>query len=390
MRKVDLLEMSVQNATKFSGQYMGVPQPMYIFHSEAELDEHIENPIKIRNIEEYTTLIEKYKEEGKNYISFVNHSVYLLTPDRWMPDYTDETGKVHYKVLPNGEYEPVDSVWIALYNVGVFAKKHFIFTSSGIWTVSISEWNFSGGPKSQFSAVSRPATTSKDVKERKRLMLEGLVSKKKPSAGDVRFIHTILNPTSPLFLNFSGAMRAAYRGRFNGDDYKFFMNSKFFRKILMKEIATLYPGLSEAIQKEIPPDEFAKFIRQMIEKSIKSETSKEVRDALSYIAEAGYGKDPEAGDSSFRVIGGRVGLPMHQTSPILPERTKGTEDIKSKDIDKYPDKNEEMSEKELKEHRAMHGVTASFVMRKDIDAMPEEEDVEDLLDTFSDEEADSI
>lgn len=357
------------NQRRICSAWIDVPQPMYVYHSEEELElnEKSESKpplMKISGIDDYQFLLKDlgYTEE-KGYKEFMHLNVWIRTIDEYMPDYTDEAGKVFYKKDSDGNAIPLESGWVRLYKSYKFAYKHLLYTSSGIWNVSINEWKISAGIKTQFASVTR-ASYNRPAQYQKAF--EKILNKNRAGSQEIRAVHALLNPLSDTFFNVDRTLRKVYKNRVRKADRQKLITSEMFRNAIMKEISLLFPELTQAIQKEIPADDMAKFLRDVVQKAIKDETSSDAMDRMKEVIDMAYtNKAFESGPNPIKQT-----LIGSSPQPEQPKRIDGRMVM--------GDEMSKTNEEDLEKERESQNYPDSYVMDDELptgleDLLPEED-----------------
>lgn len=329
---MDSIDIS-QGRIKVCNQYIDVPQPMYVYHSEKELDENEQKDgqmplIKIRSLEQYMYTMEKLGINESKYHSFLAHNIWIKTKDQFLPTYTNEAGETFYKLDENGNQIPIESGWVRLYKMLYATQKHMIYTSSGIWAVMLTKWDIGAGIKNQFSAVTRASGTRE---KRYTDAFNKILAKKNPGVSEMQAVSVLLNPMSPLFLDIDRVLNRIYRSKVKKVDRERLITSQAFRKAIMKEIAVLFPDLTKAIRDQIPPEKMAEFFQQIVSKSIKDESSSEAMDRMKDIVEMAYST------KTFEGYPTNVPLLSDPSKPALQEHKEETNLEEEKQAQSYPD-----------------------------------------------------
>lgn len=313
-----------ERGSDISNQYLDIPQPMPIYHSEEELDTSEVDVVKLRCMGDYMEYILQNKLEKLQYTT-LSHNVFLKTVDKFLPEYTDYDEVVFLKLGEDDKPIPVESCWIKLYKVNTYYTKHLLYTSSGIWSIGLNSFKVSAGPKRSYSSITKPTKkTREDMQVLYKNRFNELIQKSKPKARETRLVHLILNPLGPFFLDVDGAIKKVYGTYVNPSNFdkKKFLTSKLFRNTFMSELSMLLPTLTKAVQKAIPPEQMASYLQQIVEKSIGNESSKESMERLKDVMKIAY-EDPMAGKRATVNLISDASFTENKT---LPEQTEKTED----------------------------------------------------------------
>ena len=253
-----LIDLS-KRRSKIASQYADVPQPMVVYHSEEELDSNEKDIIKINNISNYLKVIKDMdiKIKSREYQSVMSKNIWIRTTDKYLPDYTNHEGNIYLVLDDKGNPIPVDSCWIKLYRVYTQYSNHFIFTSSGIWSIGINKWALSAGIKTQFSAVTRrvKSKSTEQGRENYRIYLNKLINKQTPDKRGIRLAHLVLNPLSPYFFNPEKATAAVFKNNVRKEDINKYLTSKAFRSAFMSELGLILPTLTKSIRDAITEED---------------------------------------------------------------------------------------------------------------------------------------
>lgn len=332
MQYIDLTKGTV----KVCNQYIDVPQPMYVYHSEKELDENASGGgrpplLKIRSVEQYMFMLRDLGllEEGSGYVSVLGHNIWIKTFDEFLPETVDFQGNTTYKKDENGNQIPIESGWVRLYKIFVSVQRHMLYTSSGIWLATLTYWHVGCGIKPQFVAISRQGGTKE---ERYQSTLKKILGRKTVGVKEAQAVSAMLNPMSSLFLDIDKAIGKVFGAQIKKADRHKLITSQAFRSALMKEISVLFPDLTKAIRDEIPPEDMAKFFKEIVKKSIKDEGSSEAMERMKDVVEMAYStKTFEGYPGSVPILG------EHQPAPQL-EQPKTDEELdEERNNQSYPD-----------------------------------------------------
>lgn len=332
MQYIDLTKGTV----KVCNQYIDVPQPMYVYHSEQELDENASGEgrpplLKIRSVEQYMFMLRDLGllEEGSGYVSVLGHNIWLKAEDTFLPQYVDEQGNTVYQKDENGNQIPIESGWVRLYKIFVSVQRHMLYTSSGIWLATLTYWHIGCGIKTQFVAISRQGGTKE---ERYQSTLKKILGRKTIGVKEAQAVSAMLNPMSPLFLDIDKSIGKVFGAQIKKIDRHKIITSQAFRSALMKEISVLFPDLTKAIREEIPPEEMAKFFKDIVKKAIKDEGSAEAMERMKDVVEMAY---------STKTFEGYPGsVPLLEPTKEVQQLTTGKEDKDledEKEAQNYPD-----------------------------------------------------
>lgn len=288
-----LIDLSQGGKKQINSKYMVAPQPMPIYHSEEELDTSERNPVKLRGFADYYYYAEKNNIIGQSYIT-VKDNLFVKTTDKFLPDYTDTSEDIHLVLDDNKKPIPVESCWVRIYVIYGMEHKHLLYTSSGIWSVSIKSWRISAGPKTQYSAVTRKnkSRASKNGTKHYQEYINKLINKKIPDKRSVRLAHLIFNPLSPYFFSPDKAIKKVYPNDYiRKEDYSRFLNSTQFRRTFMSELGLILPTLTKSIRDAIKEEDLAAYIKKIIAKSVDKETSEEAMSRIKDVIHLAY-EDP--------------------------------------------------------------------------------------------------
>lgn len=332
-----------ERGSDISSHYVGIQQPMPIYHSEEELDTSETGIIKIRTVDEYITFIRENGLQRTTYVSISDKNVFIKTIDKYLPDYTDYDERVVLKLDTNGNPIPVTSCWVRVYKLNTELTKHFLYTSSGIWSIGMNSFLISAGPKRTYSSITKP-TKKVNSAELYQNRFDKMLSKKKPMNREIRLVHLILNPAGPYFLDVEGAIRKIYHQSIpmSTFDKKRFLTSKLFKDTFMSELGIIIPSLTKAVRDTISPETMADFLKKVVEKAVEKETSKEAMDRLKDVMQIAY-QDPVNGKRG-------ISVPLLSDASFV-DKPKQVESGK-----------EETTEEELDELRSENGYSSSIIM----------------------------
>lgn len=356
MEIVNLLDRGEQ--FKVCSQYIDIPQPMHIYHSEEELEQGESGEgqppiIKIYSIDKYLHLLMELDIlKAKAYQSFLALNVWIKTKDEFLPSHTDPGGVTYYKTDLNGNKIPIHSGWVRLYRTYQNDYKHMLYTSSGIWSANLTKWDVGCGVKQQFSAVTR---TNLPKEQKYQHRLNKILNRKVPTQKEISAVHALLNPLAETFFNTDKTLAKVYGSSIRKADRDKLITSELFRKAIMKEISILFPDLTLAIQEKIPADKMADFLEQIVVKSIKEESSEEAMSRMKEVIDMAYTK------KSFE---SGMGNPV----PLIAETTSQQE---SRAI---AARSEVEREVDIEEERERQNYPSSYVMDDDLP-----DDIEQIL-----------
>jgi len=320
MRIVDLTQGYI---VSIASQYLDITQPMYIYHTTEEFLENVEKPfIFLRDQIDYIEYIKTHGFDVLNkYNNVSNENVWLKTQDVFIPETADTFSKITYKE-ENGEKIPTDGCYIRLYKIFNRTAKHLLYTSSGVHTVSFIKYQLTGAAKDQYMVDFRVPTNNQTYEER----LQKFLTRTKPSIKEVRLFHALFKPTSEYFLDFDKAVKTIYGSVIHAADRHRVVTTKAFKEAFMRELKLLFPGLTTAIQKEMPVETIAKAMHDLLDRSIKTEDSDKALDVIDYVVQQGYLADPNTPVGRFP---GTVNRLPGNTEPYLDEDVKSIAAIKA-------------------------------------------------------------
>jgi hypothetical protein len=295
MKIVNILKiLKEEKRASVATQYLGILQPMYVYHTTDELNENEKDFVLITNQSEYYEYLKKYDMLGRREYLEMPDKVFIKTIDRHIPTYTDDAEITYYEQDENGQPIPTDGVYVRIYKVHTGYQKHFVYTSSGIWSLGLNSWRISGGVKKQFSSVTRGQggnmnTGDRGVDYKRRL--KGIMEAKKTNVRMVRLVHVLTDVESQYFWNPEKAVAKIFSNTVRKEDRLKIIQSNAFRKVLMDELKIKNPKLVDAIRKEIDPGRVAKFISQALVKSEEADTAKGMLENIEKVIALGYDED---------------------------------------------------------------------------------------------------
>ena len=241
MKEVDLRKM----LGKVSPKYAGISQPMMVYHSIKEFKEHVipTSPILIRDIGNFQEYLKRYDLLGKNtYANVSSSNVWIATGEKFIPDFWTPKGVIMWK-MKNNQLIPTDNCFIQLFYLYSGSSNYMIYTSSGVYNISINKWFLSAAVKDQF--LREHGFNSYNLGgQLYQENIKKFFDKKMTSVRDVRAFHCLFNPFSDTFMQPDKTIKRVFGGM------KFYETNRF-RRIFIKEMRTLMPDLRNAFQTHI-------------------------------------------------------------------------------------------------------------------------------------------
>lgn len=282
MKLIDLKEFS---PGKIHPQYIGVPQPMKIYHSTEEFLsgegksgwDLASNALELQSILRRIGISEKHCE----YNRLDAYNIWLKTGEKAVPDYFTEDDQVVYKLDDDGKVILTDGVYIKLYVVYTTPSRLICWTSTGLFKVTISEWAFSGANKLQYFKIS---TTNKIRYTSYNQRLESILNGKRTSVQDVRLFYFAFNPMSETFLDFDKSVARVYGNSIRKADRMKIINSEKFKKIMIREMSKFMPNLQAELQQIITPAKYGKLLLDSLEMTV-TDKNVPVQDKLNFFRE---------------------------------------------------------------------------------------------------------
>lgn len=378
MKLVDLTE----RISDVSPKYIGVPQPMVVYHSTEELFEYVEHPSIISNIFEF----QEYTNGNKftEWHNVFDHNIWLATGEKAIPEEVDIYGNVTYRLIDN---KPIrtDNCYIRLNSLQSFKYNYLLWTSSGIYNVSLASWDISAGIKTQFmkTKIGKASENIKPYEER----LNAVLKRKSTAVRDMQVLMLLINPLSDTFLNVDACMLKVYP-EIRKKDRKKYLNTERFRNLFVNQLGKLMPELIKGVQEHNTPDDIGKYIALMRKHALEKGTTEDQIKALNVSLKIGYadqilhsGNDMSAlEDNKFTplvtTMGNTPALPENQSTKvagttqvkIIDESKNSDEDTvvsppaNTNELESYDDADVEENEEEYRKHMKEVGGLDAFVL----------------------------
>jgi hypothetical protein len=364
-----------------SPKYIGVPQPMYVYHSTEEFEENVKDYILIKNIFQFYNFIKENKIEEPRWHNIYQKNVWLATNEKHIPIQVDIYGSVTYK-LDNNKPVPTDNCYIRLCSLQVFKYTYLLWTSSGLYNVSLKSWELSAGIKTQFMKTRISKETGyKPYPER----LEKALGRKKSTVRDMQFLLMLINPLSDAFLDTDACFRRVFPEIRKKDRDKY-LNTDRFKKLFVQQLGKLMPELVKGIQKHNTPDDIGEYLKKMREAALEKGSTQDQIEALNVALKLGYadkiihtGNDlkalednkftPLISENAPNLIGqGNIGQHIIDED----DKVKDEDEVKAppenaSELETYDDGDVEMNQEEY--NQAMHetGAIDGFVIEDEED-----------------------
>lgn len=366
MRLVDLRKRN----DKVNPKYMYAEQPMPIYYSLEEYRLNEPNSITIFNIAEFQNFLQKNNLINTGDFEDVQkYNVFLSTGEKFVPDKYTPDGQIIYQ-LESNKLIPTDNCFIKLFVIHSFKNRYLLFTSSGIFKVSISEWNLSAAVKNNFLRVESSNNPNYIPADRYKDRLKKILETKKVNIRDMRLLNVLLNPLSDAFMNVDKAVKEVY-GEVKKEDRVKIIETEKFRNLLIKELGVLMPDIKKAIQEIIPPKDIAVFFKRIAENAVDNEnvTVDDKLKAVNAIIMSGYSDEIEVGDDPYAnqpLVGAKNPNDKLLKENLYPNLDSVNKNKSVPDLNLYDDADaklrtvEEMKTEELKKYAADVGYTPGF------------------------------
>lgn len=305
MRKVDLRERLDQVSPK----YMHAPQPMYVCHSTKEFKELNKNKdyILVSGLDQFNDFIKGKGLYGRReFVVVTDMNVWFATNEKYIPDTVGKDGTVILELDEKGRHKVTDNCYIRLYVIYPLHSKFLLFTSSGMFQVSITKWELTAGVKESFSKVySIAGRTSYEEKLRK------VLSPRRTVVPDMRLANLLLNPLSDCFLKVDKAVQRVYPFIKKADRDKV-IETERFKKLIAKEIVKLMPELKDAVKTKSSATRVAGWLDAVAQQAVDNpEISIEDKlTAIDAVARVGYSESVIAPIETVYQGGGQQLLPQ--------------------------------------------------------------------------------
>lgn len=368
MREIDL---SKRIDNKVSPKYINAKQPMRVYHSTKELTKYEFNKdlIVIKNIYEFQKFIQEYGLVAANeFITVSDKNVWLATGEKYVPDIFSPNNAKTY-ILRNNKLIPTDNCYIRLYVIHSLSNRYLLFTSSGIFVVSISRWDLSAAIKPTFISVNGNTNSSYIPADQYKKRLAQILETNKVKVADIRMIHLLLNPMSKgTFLNPDGAAKEAYGYFVHKEDREKIFQTQKFRDLFMRELSRIMPDLKGAIQKKNNPDVIAEMLNKIASMAIESptETVENKLTAVQAIINLGYPDDTDSSSMPFNPVSDKM-LSAGENSKReeLPATFQDEDKVKinsaKKQINSAEKEDEDLSEEKINEIRKEIGSSEMYI-----------------------------
>jgi hypothetical protein len=387
MKKVDLF----QKHDKVNPKYLGVPQPMFIYHSKEEffinevqpIREGISKkplPIIIKGMHDLYNCLKEIGILGKaEFINITENNVWIATGETFIPDKTTPEGYIIYKMGEDNKPIPTDNCFIQLHVVYLYNNKYLLFCSSGMFITYISYWEVTAAEKSQFLRVN-DITVSKKTYDQK---LTDLLRNKRINAQDLRLFNCFFNPLSKSFMNSDAAVVAVHGFTIKKADRKKLFETDKFRRLILREMTRLMPEFYEALKKNISADEAAQMTIDFVKSTVKDDkvTVKEKIESMDYLFTKRFPDEVAKFDQPLSLnpvtqtpmIGAGLTNTGKELAPAGQVLYEDGDLVKTPDPDKEPTEEEKVAEKKLREEL---GVVEEYTSEgDDVESMFTEETI---------------
>lgn len=279
---------------KVNTKYVGVPQPMYIYHSTEELFDNVKEPIIVKNIFEF------YNFASKNYTDVDNDSknkeksiwyncydknVWVGTNEKLIPDTMDEYGNITYKLGTDNLPIKTDNCYIRLNSFLVLSHQYMLFLSSGVEGVSLGTWKVSAATKTQFLTTTKVANAQKYKPYSEQI--GKILARKQVIVKDMQFLMLLINPLSEIFLDVDACFRKVFPTLRVKDRQKY-LNTERFRKLFITQLGRLMPDLIKGVQQHNAPEDIGLYIKKMREAALERGSTQDQIEALNVALKIGY------------------------------------------------------------------------------------------------------
>lgn len=312
-------EVNIKNVTnKVHPQYLGVEQPMRIYHSTKEFIEHeaksIPQPKVITDIASFQRFLVTAGIEGKlhEFINLFRFNVWIATNEQFVPDTQDYMGQIIY-MLKDGKPIPTDNCYIHLYSLYAGKGHYNLFTSSGVYDVSLTHWKPTAGTRNKY-CVDNTVINIHRYKETYEERLRTILDKKRFTSLDYKLFNQIFNPMSSTFLDFDKSVLRVYGTRIRKEDREKIIECERFRNLIIKEFAVMMPELQKTVREKIPAGKMADYLSQIFDKSIEKGTTEQQLSVWDKIAQIAYG-GANSNTNGVVLINGNNGVGQLPGSP---------------------------------------------------------------------------
>ena len=352
--------------------YMKIPQPMYVYHTPRELEEHVEKPAVILNdfADYHRFMVQNdidlnYNSDNK-YVDLVGYNLWIKTVDKLIPECTDFSGKIYYK---KGDI-PTSGCYIRLYYITPTPTRHILFTSSGVHTIGMTKWDMTAGIRFNYSQEKDPrqAKTPEGKEKFYQENLQKILRRKKPTVPMTRIINMMLNRDSNCFLDFDKACSIVYKSNaVKAPDRHKLLETKQFKDVFMATIKSLFPDLAPAIREKHSPEQMAEMLAEIYAIAKEDKNVDRMLKVFDKVKEVGYEEDTVVNDFT-----GVPTLGVGPQAPALPAAVTTDEFLGEPDREVKSSGND-LTETDYDKLRDEADALPSFVI-------PSREEVEKTLD----------
>jgi len=312
---------------KADKRYHLLPQPMTVYHSTEELllgegfgtleeMKASKNAYLVTNYDEFIYLMNSIRTvSGANEYDIRHFNAWFKSKDQFIPTICNNSSDVQFQLDENGNKIPTDGCYVRVYYI-IFSYNRFsLITSAGINNIFLTKWDITAAIREDYrNSTGNPKNVDKTKKYEE--YKNRIFARTKPSSAHIRLVHSLFNPMGNLFLNFPKAMKLAFP-TIHKNDYENLLQTKAFRSAIMELIKSLQPELKTSILKEMPADEVAKWIKQMVTNTLEGDNFKDKKEALEFIIDKAYT------DNTIMNAGVQVPLlPQQPNQPLLPSNPK--------------------------------------------------------------------
>lgn len=345
MKEIDLRNMT----GRVSPKYIDVPQPMLVLHSTQELINLPGNKIVIDGVGDFYQFMKTHNLlEMSTYANIIDLNVWLATGEKFVPDYFTEYDVIMWK-LEGNQAIPTDNCYIRLYFVLSVKRMYLLFTSSGLFSVSLTKYELSAAVKSQYIRVATRNTTTLGNREHYQENLKRLLDKKTSTVRNTRLFYILFSRESPYFLNVDEAIKVVYGGAIKAKDRKRLIESFNFQRTFLKELEYFMPELKLAFQKNITDDQMVNMALTIFDKSTEKGTTDDMIKAYDLIYQMRE-DNPDNTPGNVKLVQGKGNI-----KSIAPN-SNGVEielfDEASVAVNQPPEKDDEEDAKEEKKRLA--------------------------------------
>lgn len=295
MREVNLRDMT----ERVSPKYFDVPQPMKILHSKEEFRKRVmerENSyVLIENMKDFHEFMSARDLFRYGlYANVTKLNVWIATGETFIPEEFTDKDVIMWKLDEMGKPISTDNCFIQLHIIYALRGSYLAFCSSGVFRISINNWDFSAAVKPQFLRAMTYNPGQLGSRRNYDHNLQKLLNRKAQTVRNTRLFYLLFSKESPYFLKPDAAIKAVYGNSIRTADFKKLLNSAQLHTTFLREMEFLMPELKKAFQEKITDVQMVEMALGIFKKAQDDGTvddSLKAYDLIMNLREEDYGKE---------------------------------------------------------------------------------------------------